>query len=417
MTKFSVLFGFQCCQCLRKVCPPCLENIQYEDCDEGDFSDLKISPVDVITKGIENPLKWKILKRENRQPLFVFINKKSGGQLGETLIRRLSRYLNPIQIVDLNIEGPLPMLKKIQKAKITYKILVCGGDGTAAWILSAIDELKKKTINYIPPVAILPMGTGNDLSRVLGWGPGYDNGSVDKILYKIKDSRVALLDRWCLEITQIDEEESRVPQIMNNYFSIGLDAQIALDFHRKRESNPSEFTSRGFNKFVYAELAFSSLFTSSPCINDFLKIDLDGNHLELPPGLVSVIVLNFGSWAAGQNPWGSPKGWPEQSFSDKKFELVGITSISHMGKIQTGIDYGIRLGQGCDIVFTHLQNKLLAFQLDGEPWEEEHCIVRLSHFCQSPMLVPSKSKLQPLEEVLTEPTELTELTIPTSPKK
>ena len=35
------------------------------------------------------------------------------------------------------------------------------------WILSELDKLK---IRPMPPVAVLPLGTGNDLSRSLSWG-------------------------------------------------------------------------------------------------------------------------------------------------------------------------------------------------------------------------------------------------------
>ena len=35
---------------------------------------------------------------------------------------------------------------------------------------------------------------------------------------------------------------------MNSYFSVGVDATVVLKFHKHRESQPSLFSSRMFNK-------------------------------------------------------------------------------------------------------------------------------------------------------------------------
>lgn len=76
--------------------------------------------------------------------------------------------LNPIQIFELSSSGPTEALNLITKIRSTScRILVAGGDGTIGWMLN---EIARRNIQPIPEVCILPIGTGNDLSRVLGWG-------------------------------------------------------------------------------------------------------------------------------------------------------------------------------------------------------------------------------------------------------
>lgn len=44
-----------------------------------------------------------------------------------------------------------------------------GGDGTVGWILGCLGELSKQGREPVPPTSIIPLGTGNDLSRSFGW--------------------------------------------------------------------------------------------------------------------------------------------------------------------------------------------------------------------------------------------------------
>jgi diacylglycerol kinase (ATP) len=406
LSKFTILYGFRCSYCALKVCPACFHQNQHESCDEGPMASMKLGPGNVITHATDIQKKWTITVPEDRRPMIVFINKKSGGQVGQLIAQRLSRVVNPNQIVDLSQGGPMPMLKIMQKTKAPYRILACGGDGTVAWILSALDKMLERGATYVPPVAVLPLGTGNDLARVLGWGGGYDNEGLNPICRKIMLGHEVYLDRWRLDIENVDLDDGiKAPKIMNNYFSIGLDAKIALDFHRKREANPSKFKSRTMNKMIYAGLGATTMFESVQNLRQVLRVELDGQPLVLPKDLVGIIAINLASYAGGNNPWGSPsrgEGRAPQSPCDGLFEVIGITTPFHLGTMSASLADGTRLGQGRDITFTWTAAVTLPLQLDGEPWEEPQSVIRLSFFRQSRLIAsPSEhehwSKSQWLE--------------------
>lgn len=66
----------------------------------------------------------------------------------------------------------------------------------STFLFSIISSFK----NYLqnpPQVAILPLGTGNDLSRVLGWGEGYthEDLNVNDFMRQLQSAKPVKLDR------------------------------------------------------------------------------------------------------------------------------------------------------------------------------------------------------------------------------
>ena len=131
-----------------------------------------------------------------------------------------------MQIFELSAsQGPevgLDLFKNVQY----FRVLVCGGDGTVSWVL---DVIEKYNFESPPPVAILPLGTGNDLSRVLQWGRGFSTvngqGGLTTLLQDINHAAVTMLDRWKVDIREENGEgnpDKVQSKFMMNYLGIYL---------------------------------------------------------------------------------------------------------------------------------------------------------------------------------------------------
>ncbi|XP_073898882.1 diacylglycerol kinase theta isoform X3 [Castor canadensis] len=130
-------------------------------------------------------------------PLLVFVNPKSGGLKGRDLLCSFRKLLNPHQVFELTNGGPLPGFHLFSQVPC-FRVLVCGGDGTVGWVLATLEEMRHRLACPEPSVAILPLGTGNDLGRVLRWGAGYSGEDPFSVLVSVDEADAVLMDRWTI---------------------------------------------------------------------------------------------------------------------------------------------------------------------------------------------------------------------------
>ncbi|XP_069355194.1 eye-specific diacylglycerol kinase isoform X13 [Maniola hyperantus] len=335
----------------------------------------------------------KPIPTANVKPVLVFINPKSGGNQGAKLLQKFQWLLNPRQVFDLTQGGPGPGLEMFRKVH-NLRVLACGGDGTVGWVLSVLDRIGSR-----PAVGVLPLGTGNDLARALGWGGGYEDEPISKILAHIGESDTVLLDRWQLKVepneaASGEDTSNAKPElplnVVNNYFSFGVDAHIALEFHEAREAHPEKFNSRIRNKLFYGTAGGKDLMQRKwKGLAEFVTMECDGK--DFTPVLRehkvhAIVFLNIPSYGGGTHPWNKSGGTSEPSTEDGLIEVVGLTTYQ-LPLLQAG-GHGTCITQckTAKIVTT----KVIPMQVDGEACRLAPSIITLCILNQAIMLAKKK---------------------------
>ncbi|XP_056167130.1 diacylglycerol kinase 5-like isoform X3 [Syzygium oleosum] len=289
-------------------------------------------------------------------PVVVFVNSNSGGRRGGDLIVTYRTLLNKNQVFDLGETAPGevlqqlyenleilkqdgdPLASEIQKR---LKLIVAGGDGTANWLLGVVSDLK---LPQPPPVATVPLGTGNNLPFSFGWGkknPGVDRRSVMSFLSQVKTAKEMKIDGWHLvmQMRALKEgscdpiEPSGQTNSLNafqqdgfhtfrgrfwNYFSTGMDAQVSYAFHSDRKLHPEKFKNQLVNQSNYFKLGCTQGWFCTSCFHPssrniaqlvnvrIMRRQGQWEDLYVPRSIRSIVCLNLPSFSGGLNPWGKP---------------------------------------------------------------------------------------------------------------
>ncbi|KAK3907640.1 Diacylglycerol kinase eta, partial [Frankliniella fusca] len=186
------LQDWRCLWCRASVHAACRPAYR-ERCPLGPAKISTLPPTALHSVGTDEA--WEAVRPQGCSPLLVFVNSKSGDNQGVRFLRRFKQLLNPAQVFDLIGTGPGLGLRLFRHFD-PFRILICSGDGSVGWVLSEIDRLN---MHKQCQVGVLPLGTGNDLARVLGWGSSCDDETLlPQLLEQYEKACTKMLDRWSI---------------------------------------------------------------------------------------------------------------------------------------------------------------------------------------------------------------------------
>ncbi len=260
------------------------------------------------------------------------INPASGGRQGAALGGLLARRGDPVH--DIRSGGLTGLAARCEGI-----LVACGGDGTAAAVLDAVHASRREV-----PVAVIPLGTGNDLARHLGWPrTPPDAEQLDSWLAHAIAAPERRLDRWVLAGPGTE-------RAWFNYWSIGDDAAAALRFHHIRRVQPWVMRGGAFNKGLYG---LCGLAEAGARLRDC-------TDRELPSGTGAMVLAGIPSYAGGLR---LGRGIASD---DRLADLFALPMGLGLGLLIAGRRRARPLGRSAawELRFT----RSVPMQLDGEPF-------------------------------------------------
>ncbi|CAH2069077.1 unnamed protein product, partial [Iphiclides podalirius] len=171
----------------------------------------------------------------------------------------------------------------------------------------------------------------NPLVQLPAW-PHVAQGFISQCL-------LANADALCAAVSPLMDPDDTLLEgfyeraVMNNYFGIGIDAKITLDFHNKREEHPEKCRSRARNYMWYGVLGSKEWVNRTyRHLGQRVQLECDGQRIPLPE-LQGIVVLNIPSFMGGTNFWGGTRAddiFLAPSFDDRILEVVAVFGSAQM---------------------------------------------------------------------------------------
>lgn len=331
--------------------------------------------------------------------IIAFVNKGSGDNKGVVVHEKLSEYIGAELVHDIKLDGgpEKGLAQHCSDPNEDVRVIVAGGDGTFSWVATSIEKKNLRNVKLV----VIPLGSGNDMSRALGWGRKYpgDNEIVNCV-EQVRKSPEYTLDVWRLKAVEDEGKvaaasstdtttEHHARPLMCNYLSLGADAYVELEFNQLRWNNPDRYKSRLGNFAAHIRVGAKYLVRPRKrkyFIGDHIdNLIVDDKPIKLPANLQALIILNIPSYGAGTQPWGFPRrarakdvngdvSLSHMYVNDGAFEVIGLRGLPHFGTIKVFRATGFRITQGKSIKIT-LKSDSTPFQVDGEPWEQRGGVV------------------------------------------
>ncbi len=231
----------------------------------------------------------------------------------------------------------------------TEKLIAVGGDGTVSTVLRA---LMVSGLYTEVQVGLIPLGTGNDLARVLNLYGAYANRGLLYLVRQLVQAHSRPFDLW-----QVNGEYA-----MANYFSSGIDARIAHDFNHDRATGKIPGSSAFANKIHYAQRFIGDRAHRLGHLSLRFK-DAKGQwHSKNLSRYRTVIIGNIPSFASGANPF------LDSNMADGLLEIVPVLSLFRfVGGLAIGqafVKYFLPNYHANEIIIEMSEKEFM--QLDGE---------------------------------------------------